>query len=425
MTPARPTANLQRPATQQQARPAPQPVTRPSTTHQLRSRIVDDLEPLISRPQTRPTRAEAENPPPHIFSRPSSATNNHSGARVTHAPWTPGGHEALRGERQTASSFMGTLGREDSRPTLSPSSVAPPPDTSKLGIGRMPHDDDEAAPTTPAQPAAIQPHAKAHAKANAPPPPSPDTKIAPPTPAAAATLSPRSVGPALKGGHSPLRPTFVAADATATAPTAAAAVDTPAADSAGAGAEAVAVAAPTEAELLQRVALGASGDWVVSLHSGHSIGFSVALYGPQGARQRCLERAQQDWYHLRGAAPPDKSTANAAARAATGARPSAAKATPAERRRDTAPKRRRPQAADAADTPVASGGVKPGVKPPPATPATPAQQPVPLPTPAKFDPTTSDGGTSERGASAELESIYRTLTLTLTSPTPDPYLDPH
>ena len=43
-----------------------------------------------------------------------------------------------------------------------------------------------------------------------------------------------------------------------------------------------------------------SGDWVTRLHSGPSIGFSVALYGKDGAKQKAIERARLDHLQAQG-----------------------------------------------------------------------------------------------------------------------------
>ena len=56
---------------------------------------------------------------------------------------------------------------------------------------------------------------------------------------------------------------------------------------------------PTESQIMEKLHL-AVGDWVVHLRTGHTIGFSVALYGPDGAKSRAMERARLDLLQEQG-----------------------------------------------------------------------------------------------------------------------------
>ena len=56
---------------------------------------------------------------------------------------------------------------------------------------------------------------------------------------------------------------------------------------------------PSDADVLSMVAL-VEGDWVVTLLGGHTLGYSCALYGMEGAREKALARGRLDHLHAQG-----------------------------------------------------------------------------------------------------------------------------
>ena len=113
---------------------------------------------------------------------------------------------------------------------------------------------------------------------------------------------------------------------------------------------------PTEADLAAAIALQPSGDWTVSLASGHTIAFPIALYGFEGAKQRASERARLDFLQAQGyvgdGQPPK--TKSAPASAVGGPRSRAASRQQPKRSAPTTP-------VDAVRAAYASGGGWEGV----------------------------------------------------------------
>ena len=272
--------------------------TRPPTRQQdptHNSKIVDDFSSyLITRPPTRPSQSEVAEPPPHVMqrpikiARPSAEDENEKIAIPSVTPWT---------HRGAGSAYeLVTPAIVEPQPTTKPPPSSPGAAQRANRPGSATRIEVTAEPLSPPTIVEVQTPLRFSQSEGSIAPPNTElqgAKTEAKSPAAATEEATEEA--AVEG-------TVEGTEVAIVVPSAQPATTTPAQQrdvgSAPRAAE-IGFMEPTESQIMEKLHL-AVGYWVVHLRTGHTIGFSVALYGPDGAKSRAMERARLDLLQEQG-----------------------------------------------------------------------------------------------------------------------------